>query len=233
MRLLVLLFGALSLAACASPYVATPYEADLYPVRTIGLVEDVGDSQVIAYEVASMGSNFGIVGALVDAGVQSSRRARVEEILEGEGFDAQAYFRERIIMELEALGYNVETVSVGERDGVALFDSYEGFDHDVDAHLDVVLQQYGLLSSGTGKPFRPHAAVEGRMVNRADQAVIMENSIIYAPLGSPEGRILLSPPPDASFRNREEILEDPVSLVESIQMALDETAATFARLLAQ
>lgn len=228
MRLFVFLAAAAALSACASPYVATPYESDLHPVRTIGLIEDVGEADVIAYEVASAGANFGLIGALVDAGVQNSRRARVEETLEYEGFDAQEYVREQLVLELEARGYEVSVVRVGGRDGLQLLDRFDGLDAEVDAHLDAVLQTYGLLSSGAGTPFRPHAQAEAQLIYGDQREIAMRNSVIFTPFGEPAGRILLSPPLDETYRNREEILEDPVRLVESIQLAIRESAAALA-----
>ena len=91
MRKFLAVLALLATSACATPYVAIPYEADQNPVATITLIEDVGSANVMAYEFASAGGNFGLVGAIVDAGVQSSRRARVEEVLENAGFDAQAF----------------------------------------------------------------------------------------------------------------------------------------------
>lgn len=44
-------------------------------MKSIGLAGDAVQDKAMAYEVASVGSNFGLVGAMVDAGIQSDRTA--------------------------------------------------------------------------------------------------------------------------------------------------------------
>jgi len=233
MRKFFVFLALLATSACASPYVAVPFEADQHDISTITLIEDVGSADVIAYEVASAGSNFGLVGALIDAGVQSSRRQRVEDVLAAANFDAQAYFRARISEELEALGYEVETSNAFEREGSKLIASHPSAEGETTLYLDAVLRSYGLLSSGAGTPFRPHAAVEAQLVNGDSETVLMRNSVMYGMIGTPQGHILLSPDAKYAYSNREELLEDPDRLLASIQDAISETAVTVARLLAR
>jgi hypothetical protein len=232
MRKLFVLAILIATSACASPYVAVPYEADQQSVTTITLIENVGDADVIAWEVASMGSNFGLVGALIDAGVQSSRRARVSEILEAAEFDAQDYFKLRLTEELEALGYAVTTAPVNERDGIKLLASHPGSNDDTVVYLDAVLRSFGFISSGAGTPFRPHASAEAQLVTANENNVLMRNSVIYGGLGTPQGHIILSPSAEYVYNNREELLAEPERLVAAVQTAISETATTIARLLA-
>jgi hypothetical protein len=232
MRKFLAVLALLATSACATPYVAIPYEADQNPVATITLIEDVGSANVMAYEFASAGGNFGLVGAIVDAGVQSSRRARVEEVLENAGFDAQAFFRTRLTEELEALGYAVEIAQIDGRNRADLMETYPDDGDEVQAYLDTVLRSYGFVSAGAGTPFRPHASVEAQLVNPDTDAVLKRNAVIYASVGQPQGQIVLSPNPRHVYNNREELLEDPDRLVDAVRAAISETAVTVARLLA-
>ena len=68
-RKIIGLVAALSLGACASPYIATPYERTTAGVTSIAVVDDALEPKAMAYEVASTGANFGLIGALVDAGI--------------------------------------------------------------------------------------------------------------------------------------------------------------------
>ena len=61
------ILAVLSVGACASPYVATPYDRASANVESIVVADDSVPEKAIAYEVASVGSNFGLIGALVDA----------------------------------------------------------------------------------------------------------------------------------------------------------------------
>lgn len=233
MRVLFLMAMMLATTACATPYVAVPYEADQHNVTTITLVENVGEANVMAYEVASVGSNFGLVGALIDAGVQNSRRQRVSEVLVEAGFDAQAYFKEQLTEDLVALGYDVNTVQIEGRDGSDLLATFPASEDSSVVYLDTVLRSFGFLSSGAGTPFRPHASAEAQLVSASTHDVFMKNSVIYGGLGAPQGHIILSPGAEYVFVNRDELLTNPDALVDAVKAAISETAATIARLLSQ
>lgn len=230
-RLIALAAATLSVAACATPYAAVPYEADTAGVETITLIEDVGSAKVLAYEVASVGSNFGLVGALIDAGVQSSRRARVEEALTAAEFDAQDYFRTELTTALETLGYDVETIQLGERERLELLETYPAND-DVEAYLDVVLRSYGVLSSGAGTPFRPHSSAEAQLYRPGDGSILMRNTVHFNTIGTPTGQIVLTGDAADAFRNREDLLDDTDELLTAIKDAISQTAQTIAGLMA-
>ena len=232
MRVPFCLFLALATSGCVSPYVAIPYESDQVDVRSIAVIEDVGDVDVMAYEVANVGANFGLVGALVDAGVQASRRQRVEDVFEDAGFDAQGYFRDSLLEELLGLGYEVTVVDLASRDEETLLEAIPPAPAESDAVLDVVLQNYGFISAGMGVPFRPHAQAEAQLTLRDGQTVAMRHSVQYAPMGSPEGHIVLSPDPLYAFNNRTELLADPERLISGVKLALDESAEALARQIA-
>ncbi|MFL0356901.1 hypothetical protein ACI5KX_10530 [Erythrobacter sp. GH1-10] len=69
MKRLVAAAVALSLGACASPYVGKPYSAPATPLTEVAVAGDILPEEVVAYEAASVGSNFGLLGALIDSGV--------------------------------------------------------------------------------------------------------------------------------------------------------------------
>ena len=228
-RLLAAAFAALSISAC-STYVPVPYESDIENVETIALIEDVGKAEVRAFEVASAGSNFGLIGALVDAGIQESRRQALLELLNAENFNGQAYFRESLKRSLEARGYTVEIVDLGERDGLKLIGEYPQGETGADAYLDAVLRGWGVMSSGVGTPFRPVAGGEAVLVEPGTNRIMMKNAINIGGTYTPQGQISLSPPP-VEFANRDDLLADPTHTVDAIKQAIDLMADTFAGLL--
>lgn len=97
----------LSLGACASPYVATPYDRAAHNVHSIAMMDDALPEKAIAYEVASVGSNFGLIGALVDAGIQASRQDAVNDALVSINFDAEERLERRMAAALSTQGYNI------------------------------------------------------------------------------------------------------------------------------
>ena len=79
-----------SLSACASTYRATPLAAGIQPISHVAIVDDALPEGVSAVEVASVGSNFGLIGALIDAGVRDSREDAIDAALATVSFDAES-----------------------------------------------------------------------------------------------------------------------------------------------
>lgn len=231
-KILLAAAAALSLGACASPYVATPYDRSTAAVETIALVDDSAPPEPIAYEVASAGQNFGLIGALVDAGIQASRQDAVNNALAGVGFDAEAILERRLESEIERYGYEVALLPGADRPEREFLESYPAAPAGTDAYLDVAMVSYGYLSAGAFQPFRPTAAARVRLVSAADPSVVlMENIIVYNTMYPQEGVIVLTPNPAYAFANREEMLADPDRLAAGIEDALVQVADTAARLL--
>jgi len=220
----------LSLGACASPYVATPYDRTAHNVQSITMMDDALPEKAIAYEVASVGSNFGLIGALVDAGIQASRQDAVNDALVSIDFDAEERLERRMASALSTHGYNVAPLSGTARDKRDLLEAYPDASG-VDAYLDVSVTHYGYLSSGAGQPFRPSVGAEVRLVKVSDRSTLMENIIVYNPLAPAEGVVTLAPNPEYAFNNRAELLENPTRLAAGIEDALNQVADTAARLL--
>lgn len=227
------LSAALLLSACVAPYVATPYDRATAGVQTIAIIDDPAEERAIAYEVASMGSNFGLIGALVDAGIQAERQGAVNKALDSVEFDGENAFETRLASRLRASGYEVV-----QRDGPArtkreFLVRYPTPQGETDAYLDVVMAQYGYLSAGAFQPFRPTAAAQVRLVSAADPTkVLMDNRIVYNGMYTTDaGVITLSPNPAYEFQNREQLLADPAKMAAGIEDALNAVADTAAQLL--
>lgn len=221
----------LSLGACASPYVATPYDRASASVESIVVADDSVPEKAIAYEVASVGSNFGLIGALVDAGIQAERQDAVNDALVGIQFDAEDKLEDRLISALGAQGYTVAPLPGQARAKREFLKTYPAAPEGVDAYLDITLNYYGYMSSGAGQPFRPSVWAQVKLVKVADGSTVMENQIVYNPLNVAEGVVTLPPNPEYAFNNRGDLLADPARLAAGIEDALNQVADTAAQLL--
>ncbi|WP_242913789.1 hypothetical protein [Brevundimonas pishanensis] len=230
LRQLAAIAALITLSACATPYVATPYERTQHNIRQVSLIDDSLPEDAIAFEVASVGSNFGLIGALVDAGIQASRRNAVNEALDSVSFDAETMLEQRLSSSLANLGYSVAPLTENTRTKYDFLKEYPD-SATADALLDVAVQHYGYLSSGAGQPFRPSVAAKVRLVKASDKSTIMENIIYYNVLHAPDGTITLPPNPEYEFQNRDALLEDPQRLADGISDALNQVVATTVRLL--
>jgi hypothetical protein len=231
-NILIAAAAALSLGACASPYVATPYDRASASVTTIAIVDDSVPPEPIAFEVASAGSNFGLIGAIVDAGIQASRQDAVKDALEGIGFDAEGLLESRIEAAVEAQGYQVAVLPGSDRERREFLAAYPAAAPGTDAYLDVAIIHYGYLSAGAFQPFRPSVEARVRLVSASDPTqILMENIIVYNTMYPQQGVIVLTPNPAYAFQNREEMLADPQRLAAGIEDAFNQVASTAARLL--
>jgi len=230
MKHLLWAFAALAVSGCVSPYVATPYERAAANVQQIALVNDAVPPRLTAWEVASAGSNFGLIGALADAGIQQSRENQLMETLSGAHFDAEAVIEARLMSSLTANGYEVALLENGDRERRVFLEKYEGGAEGVDAYLDVVVTNYGYIAAGMGQPWRPTADATVRLVS-ADGETLMENQIAYNSMYPRAGVITISPNPEYAFQNRDHMLQRPDLLAAGIEDALNQIADTSTRLL--
>ena len=230
-RKVLVAVAALTVAACASPYIATPYDRTSASVVEIALVDDSLPTKAIAYEFASVGSNFGLIGALVDAGIQLERQNAVNDALAGIQFDAETELESRLISALAAEGYAVEPLESGERAKRDWLETYPAASPETDAYLDVAVIHYGYMSSGAMQPFRPAVAAKIKLVRVSDGSTLMENQIIYNPLNMVQGVITIAPNPAYAFDNRSALLAEPERMAAGIEDALNQVADTATQLL--
>lgn len=233
MRLIAALAAALILSGCGTTYVAKPYDRAAAGVRTMGLVDDAAPPKAVAYEVASVGKNFGLIGALVDAGIQASREKAVNDAIAGTGYDAEAKLEQRLITQLGQQGYNVTLLPAADRGKKReMLKTYPAPAQPVDAYLDVVVNGYGYVSSGAFQPFRPAADATVRLVSAKDTSKVwMENRILLNPVGPTKGMITLAPNPTYEFKNREALLAEPQRLAAGLEDALNQVADAAVQLL--
>ena len=229
-RVFVFLAICISLSACVTPYTPTPYERDLTSVETIGVIGDVLPEKPVVTQVASAGSSFGLIGALIDAGVDANREGRFKEMLQEQNFEPLSYFHNELTERIAEKGYAVEIIA-HDRAAPGFLETYDGLASDADAYLDIATTTYGYLSSGAGKPWRPSFSCEVQLVSKTDGTVLMKNAIVYNPLTPREGVIQLTPDTRYNFRNIKEIQENPEKAVAGLEDAMMKVADTIATLL--
>lgn len=219
------------LSACASNYVATPYVAGPDRLESVAVADDSLPEGLIAYEVASVGSNFGLIGALIDAGVQESRRDAVTDALGTISFDAETALEGYVIDALAQQGIQATMLNGPQRERRVFLADYPDAPAGVEAYFDIVLTHYGYLSAGSGQPWRPSADATVRLVSVEGGRVLLENRITYNTMNAPRGVVTLTPNPEYVFENREEMVSDPQRLANGLRDAFQQIAATAATLI--
>ena len=230
-RIVTVAILAASLSACASTYRATPLTAGAAPITRVAIADDALPEGVSAVEVASIASNFGLVGALVGAGVRDSREDAIDAALATVSFDAESELERMLAEALSNNGVQSVVAPGGRRPQRKFLVSYPTAEGDVQAHLDLVAANYGYTSAGHGQPWRPTTDVMVRLVSATGNRTLMENRITYNVMNPPRGVITIAPNPEYTFNNREEMRADPEKLANGIRDALRQVATTAAGLM--
>jgi hypothetical protein len=217
-------------SACASNYVGTPYTATAQPLSRVALADDTLPDDVIAYQAASTMSNFGLLGGLIDAGVQASRRDAVNDALETIAYDPEPAFEAYLIGELAEHGITATLATGPEREKREFVIDYPQAGADVQAYFDLVVHNFGYVQAG-GNEWRPAASAEVRLVERATGATLMENFIAYNIPDARAGVITLPPNAEFRFANREDMVTHPERLAAGMDDALHKVADTAVSLL--
>jgi hypothetical protein len=227
-----MLAAAVVLAGCAGqPEI--PYDrAAKAQIKKIGIVTPAfAEPSVILLN--SVGSNFGLIGALADAGVQSNRDSKLKAMLQQQKYSPQDYFIEHVTKDLRAAGYTVVMVPV-KRDGSDFVEKYPSGDGQaVDAYLDLVAPVYGYIANGTGDstPYRPRVVVKARLVSAKDSSVLMQDRVLYNPLGPDSTAVTIPADPALQFKDFDALAASPQTAVRGLRVATEQSAQTVAKLL--
>ena len=223
-------FALLGLGACAKPYAGIPYTAPAAPVTSVGIVDDTLPDSAVAYEAASTMSNFGLIGGLIDAGVQASRRDRVNDALDSVNHTPEANFESYLVAALADSGVTAVMVDGPDRDKREFLADYPAAPAGAQALVDFNVKTYGYVNAGN-QMWRPTVAADVRMIDAATGKPIMENRIVYNAVDAQAGVVTISPNPNYVFQNREDMITQPERLAEGIDDALKQVAETAVRLM--
>jgi hypothetical protein len=232
-RLAVVAALTLLVAACAPPKV--PYDRT-DGIKTIGLVTPRFPDGPVVFLASSVGQSFGLIGALIDAGMQADREAKFKAVIDEQKFSTADVFIQALTAELQARGYTVVVIPM-KRDGTEFLAKYPvDSEPKVDAYLDLVAHNYGYVAAGIGgaAPYRPIFALKTRLVSAKNAALLMQDSVVYNPVRPSSGSaeyVTIAPDPNYGFANFEALLADPNKAVKGLQIATEQSAQTVGKLL--
>lgn len=220
----------LGLSACANPYVGTPYSAPATPVTSVAIVDDSLPENAVAYEVASTMSNFGLIGALINAGVEGSRKNRVNEALDSVEYTPEENFEQFLVAALAENEIEATVLEGPAREKREFLREYPEAGEGRQALIDFSVTSFGYVNAGN-QVWRPTVLADVKMVDALTGKMIMENRIAYNVVNAQTGVITIAPNPKYVFANREEMVTQPEMLAEGIDDALKVVAETAVRLM--
>jgi len=220
----------LALAGCAAPEIPLD-KVTASQVKTIGLVTPRFPNGPDVILASSIGQSFGLVGALIDAGLKATRDSQFQSLLQTQNFSEPDIFTQRLTDGLKSEGYNVVALPVA-RDQPDFLHQYPPAQ--VDAYFDVVVAGYGYLSAGIGSslPYRPFILVRARLVKAQDSSVLMQDAVLYNNFGNLKNVITIPADGTTGFPDFSALVADPPNAIKGMQTATDKTTETVGKLLA-
>ncbi|HVV64912.1 MAG TPA: hypothetical protein VHC42_05550 [Rhizomicrobium sp.] len=182
-----------------------------------------------------VGQSFGLVGALIDAGMQESREDKMWTMLAGQKMYPRDQFMSALRQSLEADGFAVKTIDIAREAGKYVKAYPPGAENGVDAYFDIVVDQYGYVAAGiaSSTPYRPYVYLNCKLVQASNGAVLMQDSIYYDPV-APFGQgknVSISPDPAYTFVDFDALESEPQKGAEGLTSAFHATSDSLGRLL--
>jgi hypothetical protein len=218
------------LAACQTlPQV--PYDrAAAGNVKTIAVITPGTPDRPHVVLASTVGQSFGLIGALIDAGMQDSRESKFQAVVAQRNFKGQDAMIKQLDAALVADGYTPVDTTV-TRAGQGFAKDYQQAPGSTDAYIDVVMN-YGYYAAGLSTPYRPFVFVDVKLVRTSDKALLMQKSIFYNPLNNaPSQTVTLAPDPAYEFADFDALMADPDRAVKGLDNAVTQVAATMGTLL--
>lgn len=231
LALVVALFG---LAGCAGQP-SIPFDrSSAGNIKTIGILTPgfpPGPKVVLA---STVGQSFGLVGLLVDKGMETNREATFSSLMAGQRYSAADAFSLALAAALKSEGYEVELIPVTRPDPNHFLEDYRiATNIKVDAYLDTFVGAYGYVAAGItdSNPYRPIFSLGCKLVRVPDSTVLMQDFIVYNPV-NPRGNVItLSPNPNYQFVDFDQLAADPKKTLAGLDDAVTESAKAVAKLL--
>lgn len=232
---LVLCASVLFVSACASrPEI--PFDRSAASnVKTIGVITPAFPTSSSVVLATTVGQSFGLIGALIDSGMRASRESDVDKLLAAQKFDPKTEFSHAVEEALQKRGYQLVSIAPPRTKAADFVESgaFAG-QPAADAYLDIVVSRYGFMAAGisSSSPYRPTVFLKCRLVSAADPSrVLMADTILVNPLGSPRDAVQISPPALYAFPDFDELVANPPRATEALAKAIDQSADAIGQVL--
>jgi hypothetical protein len=228
----LVLMALLGLAVCATRP-AVPFDRSTANIKTIGILTPAFPAGPKVVLASTVGQSFGLIGALIDAGMQANRDATFTSMLASQRFSAPDAFSAALAQAVKSEGYAVEMIPVTRDTDDLLTDYHVATNIKVDAYLDVAVAVYGYVAAGIGDahPYRPVLGLYCRLVRAADGTVLMQDTVAYNPV-NPRGNIItISPDPTYTFVDFDSLASSPQQSEAGLEDAVARSAQSVAKLL--
>lgn len=233
-RIAAIAAAGLLLCACASQPEIPFDRTQASNIKTIGLLTPSMPQKPTIWLASDIGQSFGLIGALVDAGIQAHRDDAFWHSIDGAAHPPRAAFLDAITKSLRAQGYQVRVVTVARPDGDFL-KRYPASGNHVDAYLDIAFSGsgYGYVAAGmaSSTPFRPFVYLTCRLVRASDGATLMRDTVLDNSINAQKNAVAVSANPAYEFTNFDMLNAHPKRAAAGMDDAFQKTANAIGDLL--
>jgi hypothetical protein len=200
--------------------------------KTIGLLTVAWPSGPSSVLAANVGASFGLVGALVNGAIQSSRESDLTHMLTDQQVNANAIFVSSLTTELQKEGYAVTPVAADVKRSDFLKAYPPASANPVDSYFDIVVTNYGYAAAGMGSsaPYRPWLQAKVKLIKASTGSVLLEDIISYNSLFTIKNVVTLSPDPAYAFPAWSDANADAKKTADGVAAAASQSAVAIADL---
>ena len=226
----------LPFAACAVPPI--PYDRTATPeVHSIAVLSPGFRDKPTVFVAASPGRSFGLIGGIIEAGIEANRESRFAEAIGHTDIKPRQEFTDALLAAVTAQGYSTQLVPVNHPEDGFATDYKPAADITADAWLDCYAPNWGYLAAGTADttPYRPMLAARCELVRPADRKVLMRDTVWYNPLsmngGAASQSVTIAPDPRFAFVTSDDLDADPAKAVDGVRTSFTHVTGAIGRLL--
>jgi hypothetical protein len=219
-RISIVLLGLL-VSACASvPQQGYNKNANAN-VRRIAVHSPGFPEKAEVRTLGSVGSAFGLVGALVEEGRFAAARSEFAKTLEKGQLEPRQFFVEELTRQMQDAGFEVLPVATSPMEQkrskwLAKPASADG----ADAHLDVFVPFYGYYAAGPTTEYRPTLQLRARLTAPGGAKVLFEDQIVYNTLGVGTKAITIEPDDRFRFKDQDALNAGPQASTDGLREAI-------------
>lgn len=224
----VALLGLTFLIGCASAPQQAFDQGPIAKVKVIGLLDVQEPAEYAAVNMGGVAFMFGAVGGAAQGQSNKAQSAKFTAVIRRD-FNAARRMQQQLTEKLQAKGYEVVPLA-GQRPVLnGEKPDYSGIQSDADVFLEVGLLSVGYLSEPNALSYSPSIKAAARVISRELGTRLYFQSFAYGEKwGTPKGMELLPAAAGSSMRSFDALIENPDSVVASLQGGVDAIAIRIA-----
>jgi hypothetical protein len=230
LRVIGLLAFVALLSACQSMPTTAYNKADSN-VRAVSLAPMGIPEKPAVRILASVGGNFGLIGAAVEESRAAAASKELQEIFAQTKYDYRKDLQDSLALAFSEISLPISAQS-GKRpakEQVKFLTSCKPVPQ-TDGCLDVFLTYFGYMSAGATTDYVPTVHLTAKLVRGTDGATLFQDQVHYNPMAGTKA-IVVQPSDQYRFKDRDAMKADPervtAGLQHAVRAAMNELAKQF------